>query len=624
MRRFRSGWGGFRVAVTPPVVRVDSVIERVRRGIATAATSPQGIMLLAVLLTLAGSAAVLASGTLVYPEGFVALTGWNALVYVLAGLYWRARRPENRLGTLLVLLGFCFCAVTLQAVDVGVLPLIGVWFEGPLTLLGAYLVLVFPSGQLDRFGAIVLSVLAAAFVCAYYPWVLLSPVVHGNTPVGRCTDSCPRNALQLADNQDLAQVLHGSYVALRLLFAGVLLLALAYRMVVASRPRRRALTAVYASTAVWVVSFGCYSIAVGAAGVDSRAAVVSGLVGVTAGRLMLPIGFLIAPMQAHAFAGVALERIVQGVDDSTSLSDIERLCAETLDDPHLRLAFWVTPGQYVDAAGESVGEADTRPGRRWSLVGRGSEPGIKIDHDEALDEEPELIEAVGSAVLLVLEKRTMQNELARSTRRITKEAQDVERRRIERDLHDSAQQRLIALQMQVDLARDATDDRALSRSLSEVGDEIAATLTELRSIAHGLYPPRLAQGGLVAAVADAASHLAGKVEVEAAGVGRYLERVETAVFFCILEAIQNAVKYAGREAVVAVVMRGETDGRLRFEVTDNGAGFDSERVEPGFGFNSMADRIAGLGGVLTIVSAPGKGTTVGGVVPTDGEATHSD
>ena len=216
--------------------------------------SPRAIILLVVLLTLAGSAAVLMSGTLVHPDVFVALTGWNALVYVLAGLYWRAHRPGNRLGTLLILLGFAFCVVPLQAIDIGVLPLIGVLFEGLLTLLGTYVVLLFPSGRLDRLGKIVMGVLTAALVSGYYPWVLLSPEVRGNTPF-HCTDSCPQNALLLGHQPELAQLFHASSSVLRVVYAVAFLVAIAFRMVAASRPRRRALAAVSASTVLWVVSF---------------------------------------------------------------------------------------------------------------------------------------------------------------------------------------------------------------------------------------------------------------------------------------------------------------------------------------------------------------------------------
>ena len=214
------------------------------------------------------------------------------------------------------------------------------------------------------------------------------------------------------------------------------------------------------------------------------------------------------------------------------------------------------------------------------------------------------------------------DELGHASDRIAT-ARQFERKRIERDLHDGAQQRLIALHIQVDLIRDQTDDQELSDRLGEVGDDLSESLRELRSITHGISPPRLEADGLAAAVTDASRHFGGDIRVESTDVERCSEEVETAVFFCILEAIQNATKHAGQQAAVRVGLRDGGDASLRFEVADTGVGFDSARVECGFGFASMVDRISALGGILRIVSSPGMGTTVSGVVPTGGTAEDS-
>ena len=181
---------------------------------------------------------------------------------------------------------------------------------------------------------------------------------------------------------------------------------------------------------------------------------------------------------------------------------------------------------------------------------------------------------------------------------------------MERDLHDSAQQRLIALRMHVDLARGQSQDPQVSRSLSDVGDEIDEALTELRSIAHGIYPALLEEAGLGVALTQAASHFGGFVDVEAVGVGRYSEDVEKGVFFCIMEAVQNAAKHAGQGVAVRVSIQAVSPDRLRFEVADRGQGFDSSVIEPGFGIASMTERMSALDGRLGIVSEPGTGTTV--------------
>ena len=599
-------------AVTKPgVVRTEP--ERATRAITRAWASPWAIMLVATMLTVVGAVAVISTGTLLHPQGFAALTAWDALLFVASGLYSRSRRPRARLGTLQILAGFGFCVAPLQAIHVGALPVIGTLVEPLLVLALTYMVLLFPGGRLDRMGKFVCSMLIGVIV-TYLPWMLLTKTVGGNTPLGRCAGACPDNALYLTQQPELARLLHSASTGLRLVWSIAFLLTLGYRLVRATAPRRRAAAVVYGSMAMWLVCFAGYTASVGAAGAGSRGAAVFG-VGVAISRIALPLGFLVAPLYAQAFAGVALQRIVSRVDDTTSLTEMESLAADTLDDRRMRLAFWLHEGEYVSAVGQPLKLTDPGPNRLWSLIRHGEEPVIAIDHDEALDEEPELINAVGSAVVLVLEKRTVQHELTRSSERIAA-ARQAERRRMERDLHDSAQQRLIALRMHVDLAVGQSADPRLSRSLRDVGDEIEETLIELRSIAHGVYPALLARDGLAAALTDAASHFGGFVRVEAPGCDRFPEDTEKAVYFCVMEAIQNAAKHGGVGAIVRVFLRVTPSEGLRFEVADSGRGFDSASVQPGFGFASMAERISALGGDISIVSTPGKGTRISGAVAT--------
>ena len=570
------------------------------------------VLLVALVLTVVGSVAVLTSDTLLHPEGFAALTAWDALLFVVSGLYWRARRPHARLGALQIVAGFGFCVAPLQAVTAGPLSAIGVLAEPFLVLALTYMVLLFPRSRLDRMGKVVVG-LFVGVIAVYVPWLLLTDTIGGNTPLGRCAGACPHNALMVTSQPGLEQFFHASSTVLRIAWAVALLFTLGFRLATSTAPRRRASAVVYGSMALWLVSFTGYTAAVGSAGAASEIAAIFGL-GVAASRIALPLGFLVAPLHAQAFAGSALQRIVARVDDTTSLPEMERLAAETLDDRRLSLGFWVPTGEYVDAAGEPIALTDPGPDRSWSEIRHGTQPAVAIDHDEALDEEPELIQAVGSAVVLVLEKRTMQQELTRSTERIAA-ARQAERRRMERDLHDSAQQRLIALRMHVDLARGQSQDPQVSRSLSDVGDEIDEALTELRSIAHGIYPALLEEAGLGAALTQAASHFGGFVDVEAVGVGRYSEDVEKGVFFCIMEAVQNAAKHAGQGVAVRVSIQAVSPDRLRFEVADRGQGFDSSVIEPGFGIASMTERMSALDGRLGIVSEPGRGTTVSATLP---------
>jgi signal transduction histidine kinase len=202
----------------------------------------------------------------------------------------------------------------------------------------------------------------------------------------------------------------------------------------------------------------------------------------------------------------------------------------------------------------------------------------------------------------------------RASRRRLVEAQDHERRKIERNLHDGAQQQLIALQVQLKLLDRIADDPTKVRSTraaltSALGDAI----DELRALARGIYPPLLADHGLVAAVEAQARRAAVPTTVEADGVGRYPQEVEAAVYFCVLEALQNIGKYAGASAVTATLNASDRD--VSFVVRDDGRGFDPSQTGEGSGIRGMRDRLDALGGTLEVTSEPGLGTTVKGTVP---------
>lgn len=207
-------------------------------------------------------------------------------------------------------------------------------------------------------------------------------------------------------------------------------------------------------------------------------------------------------------------------------------------------------------------------------------------------------------------------ELTASRARIVSVA-DESRRTIERDLHDGAQQHLVALAIEIGLIRSTlrSDPVGASTMLEDLAVEVEATIDEVRELAHGIYPPRLRDRGLAEALATAAHRAGPGVIVDADRVGRYPEDIEAAVYFCCLEAIQNSTKHAGCGRTV-VIRLSESPGALEFTVSDDGQGFDSEVVEAGQGITNMRDRIGATGGHLTIDSTPGEGTTVCGVVTT--------
>jgi signal transduction histidine kinase len=194
-------------------------------------------------------------------------------------------------------------------------------------------------------------------------------------------------------------------------------------------------------------------------------------------------------------------------------------------------------------------------------------------------------------------------------------AQDEERRRIERNIHDGAQQQLVALAVKLNLAEslvggDQDKERAV---LVQLKAEAHDALENLRDLARGIYPPLLADKGLVAALSSQARKAAFPVEVAANGLGRYSQEAEAAVYFCCLEALQNVAKYAG--ASRAVIRLSGDAGSVRFSVEDNGAGFNVEIAKHGSGLTNMDDRISALGGTLDVRSHPGEGTTIAGSIP---------
>ncbi|HEX6487562.1 MAG TPA: histidine kinase [Candidatus Dormibacteraeota bacterium] len=205
-------------------------------------------------------------------------------------------------------------------------------------------------------------------------------------------------------------------------------------------------------------------------------------------------------------------------------------------------------------------------------------------------------------------------ELRLSRQRLV-EAQDQERRRIERNLHDGAQQNLVALKVKLGLAEHllGIDPDKARAALTELKTDADEAINTLRELARGIYPPLLAERGLASALEAQARKATVPVEIDSDGVGRYAEAVEAAVYFCVLEALQNVQKYAG--ASQATVRLRAQDGALQFEVSDDGRGFDPALVQRGAGLVNMSDRIDALGGSLTLSSRPGGGAVVSGTVP---------
>jgi signal transduction histidine kinase len=227
----------------------------------------------------------------------------------------------------------------------------------------------------------------------------------------------------------------------------------------------------------------------------------------------------------------------------------------------------------------------------------------------------QLLSDVAAQAALVLRNVRLIEELRESRRRIVT-AQDERAKALERNLHDGAQQQLVALAVKQRLAETLVDrDPAKAKAmLADIQTETQEALETLRDLARGIYPPLLADKGLAAALQAQARKAPFPVEVDADGIERHAQDAETAIYFCVLEALQNVAKYAKAGRVTVRLAEGE--GSLSFTVTDDGTGFDTAATGYGTGMQGMADRLDAIGGALDVRSAPGEGTTVAGRVPT--------
>ncbi|HEV2414801.1 MAG TPA: histidine kinase [Candidatus Dormibacteraeota bacterium] len=248
---------------------------------------------------------------------------------------------------------------------------------------------------------------------------------------------------------------------------------------------------------------------------------------------------------------------------------------------------------------------------------------LERDSDEILEELAREVSASvhkqrldASLQASLTELRRQAQDLQASRARIVVAA-DAERRRMERDLHDGAQQYLVSIAVKARLIRQlARTDVARSVALSEeLVSDVEAALDDLRTLAHGIYPPLLSSDGLGAALAAVARRATIPVHLDAQGVGRHQPEIEAAVYYCCLEALQNATKYAGDSATARISVW-EENAELRFEIADDGAGFELAHKVQGAGLTNMSDRMGAVGGTLLVDSAPGSGTRVRGVVPT--------
>jgi signal transduction histidine kinase len=333
-----------------------------------------------------------------------------------------------------------------------------------------------------------------------------------------------------------------------------------------------------------------------------------------ANALVLPLAIFVGLIEIRRRRG-PLGDLLMELGTARS-GEVRLALARTLGDPSLELALWLPErNAFVREDGTPIDVHALGERRTVTTIGPAADPLAALIHDERLLGQRALLEAAGSAAHLALENARLQAELraqlaelGASRSRIVA-AGDAERRRLERDLHDGAQQRLLALGLALQLLREREGDPAL---LEQAEAELQHALRELRDLARGIHPTILTEQGLGAAVQSLADRAPIAVSVRA-GDGRYRSSVETAVYFLVAEALANVVKHArARAATVSLERR---DGRLIVDVRDDGRG--GATAAAAGGLEGLADRVAAVGGTLTITSELGAGTTLHAEIPCD-------
>jgi signal transduction histidine kinase len=332
---------------------------------------------------------------------------------------------------------------------------------------------------------------------------------------------------------------------------------------------------------------------------------------------LAPLVFLAGLLDARlAKAGVG-ELFVQLRADPSP--DLRELLAHALRDPTLSLIYWLPQyGSWADQDGNSTNLPAPDSGRRVTVVRQSGEPVAALVYDATLGDEPELVEAVSAAAGIALENGRLEAELRarlqelHGSRTRVVEAQQNERRRLERNLHDGAQQRLVALALELGvLVEQANSDPATQTRLKRARSEVAQSLNELRDIARGLHPAVVSGHGLAVALESLVAATPLEVQLKTDGLPRLPEQLEVAAYYVVSESLTNAAKHAQARQVSVEV--GVTNDTLIVEILDDGiGGADSER---GTGLRGLADRVEALNGRLRIWSAAGDGTRVRAEIP---------
>jgi signal transduction histidine kinase len=522
--------------------------------------------------------------------------------WMVAGLTaWRVR-PDSKLGALILLIG-CLYPWNPLSYLVGSL---GQWlflmFGSVGSVILLHVVLSFPNGPMGR----------PARVAVGVAWVglLFGAASLAVKPSSERCPVCPPNPLPTGKYPELSATLWELGTWCALIAAVMTAVILVYRWRGASAPLRRVLApmlwGMFALTLLDVYGFFTGGTADGRPGTPGS--YVFGL---------FSIGLLVGLLRTRRHRSVVADLVVD-LDAMPEPGALRGLLARTLGDPSLQLVFWLPDRQrYVDEDGAPVELPDGEQ-QRVSVLRHAGEPLAALIYDPALSEDPKLLEAVSAAARLALENSRLQADLrarlndVRESRARLVTATDAERRRIERKLHDGAQQTLLGLRLAVRLARthQGSDPETLDALLAEIDGELQSAVEELRTLARGVHPAVLSDEGLEPALAALARRTAIPTQVRCECPTRLPAPVETAAYYVASESLANVLKHA--DASRADIDVSLSNGHAVIEVSDDGRG----GADPlGSGLRGLRDRVEALDGALHVDSQAGAGTRVRAVIP---------
>jgi signal transduction histidine kinase len=533
--------------------------------------------------------------------------GWG---FIGTGLFAWWRRPDNSLGSLMALTGFAFLTAGLSSSNIPAVFTIGAFLGSVYVVTTMHTLLAAPQGRLstgDR------RIVTAAYLLVT---VGILPLYLFYDPSSDCSN-CPDNVFLIKDSKTVVDV---ASVAINLI--GVVLLALVLRSLVrrwrgATRAERRLYTPMYAAGVALMIALIGQLVLQSASG-DSTAASVAFLISLVPFALV-PFLFLGSLVRARLLEGGAVSRLMTRLNEAPRAGGLRDALAEALEDPSLELVYWLPERQgYVDFTGRDYELPVDDPSRAIQAVTREGECVAAIVHDAVEEAEPHVQSVAAAASLAILNERldaqlrAKIDELRASRERMLRIGLE-ERRRLERDLHDGAQQRLVSMALNIRIARAKLneDPLAADQLLETAGHELDSALAELRELARGIHPAVLTDRGLATALETLASRAPVPVELGALPEERLPEGVELAAYFVVAEGLTNVAKYANATHATVGVER--QNGRLVVEVADDGVG--GANPQGGTGLRGLADRLAVLEGRLEIDSERGRGTTLRAQIP---------